>query len=236
MAGMSIKGIDFVMAGITDDKGVLITDPEKGGLGPKGIALWDGDGDGATTANITGLEEAGQQQYANNKVKRINHGVPTPQVALTMLDMPYEDGSKMVGYTNINGGRVLSNNKPHVALLIASHDFDGNWFFDAFANGEMTLPTRNHGTNNKNETDSNVAFTYQSLNPIPNNVFLNKEGSQQSFKAYNTGDSAWQGFETMLKEVFGGYSGDNPMASYIQATGTGSFTNTNQSDVNEPTV
>ena len=25
MAGMSIKGIDFVMAGITDDKGVLIT-------------------------------------------------------------------------------------------------------------------------------------------------------------------------------------------------------------------
>ena len=31
MAGMSIKGIDFVMAGITDDKGVLITDPEKGG-------------------------------------------------------------------------------------------------------------------------------------------------------------------------------------------------------------
>ena len=59
MAGMSIKGIDFVMAGITDDKGVLIADPDKGGLGEKGIVLWDGDGDGATTANITGLEEAG---------------------------------------------------------------------------------------------------------------------------------------------------------------------------------
>lgn len=41
MAGMSVKGIDFVMGGITDDKGVLISDPDKGGLGSKGIALWD---------------------------------------------------------------------------------------------------------------------------------------------------------------------------------------------------
>lgn len=236
MAGMSYKGIDFVMGGITDDKGILIADPDKGGLGPKGIALWDGDGDGATTANITALEEAGQQQYANNKVKRINHGVPTPQVALTMLDIPYEDGSKMVGYESVNGGRVLANKKPHVALLIASHDFDGNWFFDAFANGEMIIPTRNHGTSNKNETDSNATFTYQSLNPIPNNVFLNKDGSQQAYKAFHTGDSSWVGYEQMLKEVFGGYTGDNPMAGYIQAVGTGSFTNTDKANVNNPTA
>lgn len=40
----------------------------------------------------------------------------------------------------------------------------------------------------------------------------------------------------MLAEVFGGYKGNNPMASYIQATGTDSFTNTNQSDVNKPTA
>ena len=231
MAGMSFKGIDFVMGGITDDKGVLITEPGKGGLGEKGIALWDGDGDGATTANITALEEAGQQQYANNKVKRINHGVPTPQVALTMLDIPYEDASKMVGYQSVNGGRVLANQKPHVALLIASHDFDGNWHFDCFANGEVIIPTRNHGTSNKNETDSNATFTYQSMAPIPNNVFLNADGSQQAFKDYNTGDSSWKDYETMLKEVFGGYSGDNPMAGYVQASGTGSFTNTNESNV-----
>ena len=37
MAGMSFKGIDFVMAGITDNKGVLIADPDKGGLGEKGL-------------------------------------------------------------------------------------------------------------------------------------------------------------------------------------------------------
>lgn len=236
MAGMSFKGIDFVMAGITDDKGVLITDPNNGGLGEKGIALWDGDGDGATTANITALEEAGQQGYGNNKVKRINHGVPTPQVALTMLDIPYEDASKMVGYQANNGGRVLSNQKPHVALVIASHDFDGNWFFDAFANGEVIIPTRNHGTSNKNETDSNAAFTYQSMAPIPNNVFVNSDGSQQAYKAYNTGDSSWEDYATMLSEVFGGYTGDNPMASYVQTSGTSSSGNTNQSSVSGSTT
>lgn len=234
-AGLSVKGIDFIMLGITDDKGVLIADKDKG-LSDTGIALIDGDGEGATTANITGLEEAGQQQYANNKVKRINHGVPTPQVALTTLDLPYEVGQKCIGYQSVNGGSVLGNKKPHVALLIASHDFKGNWFFDAFANGEMIIPTRNHGTSNKNETDSNASFTYQSLNPIPNNVFLNADGSQQSIKVYNTGDSSWKGYDVMLKEVFGGYSGDNPMAGYVQASGTNSFNNTNQADVNKPTA
>ncbi|KRM81971.1 phage major tail protein [Limosilactobacillus coleohominis DSM 14060] len=233
---MSFKGIDFALGWITDNKGILISDPNKGGLGKAGIALWDGNGQGAITANITALEEAGQQQYANNKVKRINHGVPTPQVALTMLDIPYEDASKMAGYDSVNGGRVLGSTKPHVGLIIASHDFDGNWFFDAFANGEMIIPTRNHGTSNKNETDSNVTFTYQAMAPIPNNVFVNPDGSQQAYKAYNTGDSAWISYEAMFKEACGGYTGDNPMADYIQATGTNSFTNTNQSDVNKPTA
>lgn len=235
MAGTSVKGIDFVMLGIVDNEGKIVADADKG-LSKDGIVLIDGDGDGATTANITALEEAGQQQYANNKVKRINHGVPTPQVALTMLDLSYDVACKCVGYSNVNGGAVLSNTKPHVALLIASHDFDGNWFFDTFANGEMIIPTRNHGTSNKNETDSNATFTYQSLNPIPNNVFVNKDGSQMAYKMYNTGDTGWKDYDTMLAEVFGGYKGDNPMASYVQATGTGSFSNTNQSGVTKPTV
>lgn len=220
MAGISLKGIDFVMFGITDNTGKLIADADKG-LSETGLALIDGDGDGATTANITALEEAGQQQYADNKVKRINHGVPTPQVALTMLDMPYDIARKCIGYQQVNGGAVLGNSKPNVAMLIASHDFDGNWFFDTFANGEMIIPTRNHGTSNKNETDSNAAFTYQSMAPIPNNVFANEDGSQQAYKMYNTGTTDFK-YEDMLKEVFGGYIGDNPMAGYIQAAGTGS--------------
>lgn len=227
-AGLSFKGIDFVAAGITDNNGVLIADPEKGGLGKAGIAIWDGDAEGATVANITAIEEAGQQQYANNKPKRTAHGVPTPQVALTFLDIPYNDGAKMVGYQSVNGGEILGNEKPHVALLIASHDFKDNWFFDAFANGEIILPTRNHGTSNKNEADSNATFTYQALSPIPNNVFVNADGSQMPMKMYNTGSENWTSYDDMLKEVFGGYTGDNPFASYVQAPGTTSSTNTNQ--------
>lgn len=232
-AGLSYKGIDFVMAGIVDDKGVLITDPSKGGLGENGIVLWDGDGQGATTANITNLEAAGQQQYANNKVKRVSHGTPNPQVALTMLDIPLEDGYKMVGYEAINGGRVLSAKKPHVALLIASHDFQNNWNFDCFANGEMIIPTRNHGTSNQNETDSNAAFTYQAMAPVANDVFVNKDGQQQAYKGYNTGDSAWTGTAAMLKEVFGGFTGESPMSAYIPASGAETFTSTSQAQVNK---
>lgn len=229
--GLSVKGIDFVMTALIDDKGALIADANKG-LSETGLYLADGDGEGATTANITALEEAGQQQYANNKVKRTAHGVPTPQVALTMLDIDYDVGRKMAGYEMVNGGAVLSSTKPHVALLIATHDFYGNWFFDTFANGEVIIPTRNHGTSNKNETDSNATFTYQALNPIPNSTFANLEGSQQPYKMFN---SASEGFDSakMLAEVFGGYKGDDPIAKYIKATGGQSFTNTNQSDVSK---
>lgn len=233
MSGISVKGIDFIILGMTDNTGKLIADEDKG-LSKDGLVLIDGDGDGATTANITALEEAGQQQYANNKVKRVNHGVPSPQVALTMLDMPFDVARKCVGYQERNGGSVLGNVKPHVALLIASHDFDGNWFFDTFANGEMIIPTRNHGTSNKNETDSNAAFTYQALAPIANDVFINNDGSQQAYKMFNSGSKDFK-YEDMFKEVFGGYTGDNPMAGYVQASGTGSFSNTNQSDVSKPT-
>lgn len=227
--GLSVKGIDFVMTALIDDQGALIADANKG-LSETGLYLADGDGEGATTANITALEEAGRQQYANNKVKRTAHGVPTPQVALTMLDIDYDVGRKMAGYEMVNGGAVLSSIKPHVALLIATHDFYGNWFFDTFANGEVIIPTRNHGTSNKNETDSNATFTYQALNPIPNSTFANLEGSQQPYKMFN---SASEGFDSaqMLAEVFGGYKGDDPIAKYIKATGGQSFTNANQSNV-----
>lgn len=231
--GLSVKGIDFIIAGLIDDKGVLIADADKG-LSETGIYLADGDGEGATTANITALEEAGQQQYGNNKVKRTAHGVPTPQVALTMLDIDYDVGRKMAGYELVNGGAVLSSVKPHVALLIATHDFYGNWFFDTFANGEVIIPTRKHGTSNKNETDSNATFTFQALNPIPNSTFANLEGSQQPYKMFNSGTTGFSS-KDMLSEVFGGYKGDDPIAKYIQATGGQNFNNTNQSDVSKVT-
>ncbi|MEK1388743.1 phage tail protein, partial [Limosilactobacillus fermentum] len=56
-AGTSSFGIDYVIFGITDDEGKLIASDS--GVSSTGIVLVDGDGQGATTANVTNIEAAG---------------------------------------------------------------------------------------------------------------------------------------------------------------------------------
>lgn len=220
-AGISTSGINWIALALIDDTGKIIADATKG-LSESGVVLLDGDGEGATTANITAIEEAGTQEYANNKVKRIAHGTPTPQVAVTYLDLPYEIGMKCSGYElDATGGASLGK-KPHLAMLICSNDFKGNKYFDGFANGEMIMPTRNHGTNNKNETDANAAFTYQALTPIDNTVFVNSNGTQQPYKQWNSGATGYSS-AAMLKEVFGGYTGDD-ITKQVQTTTTSGST------------
>lgn len=205
MAGsVSFDGIEWIKVGITDDKGVLLTG--EAGVGDEsdnGVVKVDGDGQGATTANITGLEEAGTAQYANNKVKRVAHGAPAPQVALTMLDMDFELTQKLKGYVSDGkGGYVLSSGKkPHVALLICSSGFDGEHYYDAFANGELIEPGVNHGTNTNSEVDYNATFTYMALDPIRDGVFTDERGVQRIYKKYASFE---EGFteDAMMEEVF----------------------------------
>ncbi|MCT3438521.1 phage tail protein [Limosilactobacillus fermentum] len=212
-AGTSSFGIDYVIFGITDDEGKLIASDS--GVSSTGIVLVDGDGQGATTANVTNIEAAGTEQYANNQVKRIAHGLSRPQVALTMLDLDLELSNKMLGYDmDKTGGAVLRNGtKPNVAMLIASHDFNNNYHYLGFANGEMIEAAKNHGTNNANETDANATFTYQALAPIPDGIFADANGSSQPMKIWNSGLT---GFDSaaMLKEVFGGYTGIDIVKSH----------------------
>jgi hypothetical protein len=221
--GTSFKGIRWVAFGIIDPTTGLIVADEKKGLSKDGVVLVDGEGQGATTANITGLEEAGQQQYANDKVKRITHGTPTPQVALTMLDMPFDIGAKTKGYVSDGkGGWVLTaGRKPNVALMICSSDYWGNAVLDCFANGEMVEPSHNHATSNKNEADYNSTYTYQSLSPIKNDVFMDPTtGVQQSYKEYTAGDPNFD-VAAMLAEVFGGFQDSgNKIINRIKGAGT----------------
>lgn len=213
-AGTSSFGIDYVVFGIVDDAGKLITADQ--GVSDTGIVLVDGDGQGATTANVTNIEAAGTEQYANNQVKRIAHGLSRPQVALTMLDLDLELSNKMLGYDmDKTGGAVLRNgSKPNVAMLIASHDFNNNYHYLGFANGEMIEAAMNHGTNNANETDANATFTYQALAPIPDGIFADANGNSQPMKIWNSGLT---GFDSaaMLKEVFGGYTGTDIIKSHV---------------------
>jgi len=223
-AGTSSFGIDYVIFGITDDEGELIASDS--GVSSTGIVLVDGDGQGATTANVTNIEAAGTEQYANNQVKRIAHGLSRPQVALTMLDLDLELSNKLLGYDmDKTGGAVLRNGtKPNVAMLIASHDFNNNYHYLGFANGEMIEAAMNHGTNNANETDANATFTYQALAPIPDGTFADANGSSQPMKIWNSGLTGFDS-ATMLKEVFGGYAGTDIVKSHAtSSTGTSSTT------------
>ena len=210
--GSSTFGIDYAVFGLVDHQtGDLLTGDK--GLSESGIVLIDDPGEGVMTANITNLEAAGTRQFANNRAKRTTHGAQQPQIALTMMDISLEVARKMLGYNkDATGGSVLdSNNKPAVAMLLASQDFKGNFLYDGFANGELVMPSRNHGTNNANETDANATFTYQALEPIKDGVFVDASGNQQPYKQWNSGSTGFSSV-AMLKEVFGGYAGDDIIA------------------------
>lgn len=219
--GASTFGINYVIFGLVDDQGKLIADANKG-LNETGIYLVDDPGQGAMTANITALEAAGTKQFANNQAKRITHGAQQPQVALTMLDLPGDVSDKLLGYySDATAGTVLdTTGKPNVAMLIASEDFYGNFFFDGFANGEMIMAGRNHGTNNANETDANATYTYNALTPIADDIFRDTKGNQQPYKTWNSGATGFSS-SAMLKEVFGGYAGDDIVAKRMGKAGTG---------------
>lgn len=232
----SFHGVTNIIFGINDDSGSILTDVAKGGLSETGLVLVDGDGQGATEANITGLEEAGTVQYANNKGKRVSHGKPQPQVAITMLDMPFEILQKLKGYeSDGKGGWTLkSGPKPHVAMLINVEGFDGSHYYEGFANGEIIEPGHNHGTDNNAETDANTVLTYQALTPLKADVFANDSG-QQPYKSYAAYDGAEFDQAAMLKEVFGGFDGyfdlitgstTDPNGSGNAGSGDGSGTET----------
>jgi hypothetical protein len=208
--GASFTGIDYVAFGIIDgDTGKLVADKDKG-LSADGVVIVDGDGQGATTANITQLGATGADQYANNKLKRIAYGLQRPQLALTMLDMPFDIAQKIKGYVSDGkGGYVLGKIRPHVAVLVASEDYWGNMVFDAFANSSVDETAHNHGTDNQNEVDYNAALTIQALNPIDDNVFIDPDtGTQRAYKQFQSGDDGFT-YDDMLSEVFGGYKDTN---------------------------
>lgn len=219
--GGSFSGINWVKFALLDDTGKLIADATKG-LGTDGVYLADQDAEGATTANITGLEEKGVIDYANNKSKRVKHGAQTPVVALTMLDINFKYLQMMKGYVSDGkGGYVLSSKKkPHVAMIICSSDYSGNNIYDCFANGEVIEVAHNHGTNNASETDYNATLEYDVLTPIDDNIFVDDNGVQRAYKNYFASDA---GFDeaAMMKEVFGGYVANTGSTGTTTTTTTG---------------
>ena len=207
MAGATTHGILYAAFGIVDDKGDILKDTKKG-VSELGVEVVDGEGEGATTANITGLEQNGTIKWANNKAKRITHGKQQPQVSLTMLDIKKDLLNRLKGYVSDGkGGYVLtSGSKPNVALLICSEDMDGTRIYEGFANGELTQAAQNHGTDNNNITEADTTLTYQALAPIKDTTFVDDKGVTQPYKVW-ADDEAGFDINAMFKEVFGGFDG-----------------------------
>lgn len=209
-SGASTKGLAYAAFGIVDSDGKLVTGTTSGAnfaLPDPGVVLVDGAGQGAVTANVTGLSGTPTRQYANNTVKRVTYGNAQPQVALTMLDMPNNVLQPMLGNkSNGKGGYLPTGQHPHVALLLAYRDYSDNLAWIGFANGTLSRAAMNHATDNQNETDANATLTYTALDPIIKSTFANPlpGGPQANYALYDSTDSGFD-FNAMLKEVFGGY-------------------------------
>lgn len=202
---MSTHGIRQSWFGRMDDKGKLISDPEKGGLGTDGVYSPTINAEGLTVANYTGLETAGTPQYANDELKRTTTSKMAPALAITALDFDKEQANKMLGYeSDDKGGYTLVTPKPHIAILTKAENFDGSYTYEAMANANVIRAGSSHSTDQQNETDANDTFQANGLTPLDPNVFVNKQGNQQPYKVWL---SDAKGFDkaAMFKEVFSGY-------------------------------
>ena len=201
----SVHGIKKIYFAIMDPAtGKVITGAN--GVSDTGFTYVDGDGQGATSADISALEEKGVKKYANNQVKRIAHGIPAPEVAVVMLDMPRDLMYKLLGYVKSGSGYVPNTGiKPHVAMIIESDTYDGNKAYEAFANGEVIMPAVKHGTDTNNQTESDPTLTYDALAPIDDETFIDANGNQSIIGFYNSGDTDFTE-EKMFSEVFKGYT------------------------------
>ncbi|USS85082.1 phage tail protein [Fructilactobacillus myrtifloralis] len=195
---IATHGIELCILAIKDKKGQVITGPN--GLSETGIYFIDGNERGTTQANITGIEQKGQAQWANDSKKRVNYGSPEIEVALTLLDADEEPMNKCLGtYTDSTTGITVrsGSTKPNVAMILVSKKYDGNKKYECFANGNMILPGSNHQTDNTNQTAANPAFTYSALAPLDKDVFLDDKGNQQLMGTTTNADPKFD-----LKKLF----------------------------------
>lgn len=217
-------GIDLVTFGLVDDDGQLIKG--KDGLSEDGLYSPKMNYEGASTANITGLEANGTAQFANNVKKRTSESQSSPQVALTFLDIGFVQYQKILGYEQDanDGGWSLKHPKPHVAMLLKSTGLDGSTVYEGFAKGTAIEPTKNHGTDTQNEVDSDAAITYEAETPDAE-VFKTSDGRKTPYRRWNTSDPSFKTYDAVLTQVFPGYTASTSDPDHKDDTNKGTEDN-----------
>ena len=205
--GAATTGVNWAKLAILDDIGTLISDHSKGGIGTDGVYLAVNKEVGVIEAKISGIEQKGAAVYSNNGIGRYTYGAQQPSMTLNAIDMDYDVYNRIKGYeSDGKGGYVLSSKaKPHVAVLVASQDYDGNFVYLAFANSNVVEIDLDKKTDDTKAADDTISLEVDALTPLKDGVFADSQGSQKPFKVYFSQES---GFDeaAMYKEVFGGYT------------------------------
>ena len=197
---MAIVGLKMVTLALVDAKTQQIIKAEQG-LSTDGILKVDSSMLGTKTANISNMEGQATKISGNNAVQDVLIAPGSPTVALDFNNLDFEVKQKLLGFkSDTKGGYVMQGDKPHVALLIETETLDRkNSIYFGFANGIMQENAQNIAT------DTDTAQTRNDDN-MTYNALAAKNFNGEPLKKYYSGAS---GFEktTMLKEVFGGYTG-----------------------------
>jgi hypothetical protein len=222
-------GIEQVIFGLVDDDGQLIADPDKG-LSANGLYSPTMNYEGATTANWTGLEQTGTDQFANDQKKRRTTPAANPSCALTFLDIGWKQKNKITGYVQDanDGGWSLSTSKPHVAMLTVAKGLDGSKIYEGCAKGTCIDPQHQHQTDNTAEVDADAAMTYSAEVPDAD-VFKTSDGSKQPYRKWSSADANFS-LDQVFAQVFPGFKGTASLdVEHITAPTSGSGSSTQPS-------
>ena len=196
---MAIVGLKMVTLALVNPKTQQIITGDQG-LSTNGILEVDSSMLGTKTANISNMEGQATKIPGNNAVQDVLIAPGSPTVALDFNNLDFEVKQKLLGFkSDSKGGYVMKGDKPHVAMLIETETLDrANSVYFGFANGIMQENAQNIGTDTDTaQTRNDDNMTYNALSA--------KAFDGEPLKKYYSGASGF-GKDTMLKEVFSGYT------------------------------
>ena len=197
---MAVVGLKMVTLALVDPKTQQIIKDAQG-LSASGIVEVGAEMLGTKTANISNMEGQATKISGNNAVQDVLIAPGSPTVALDFNNLDFEVKQKLLGFkSDTKGGYVMQGDKPHVAMLIETETLDrANSVYFGFANGIMQENAQNIATDTDTaQTRNDDNMTYNALSA--------KAFGGEPLKKYYSGATSFDK-TTMLKEVFGGYTG-----------------------------
>ena len=197
---MAIVGLKMVRLALVEAKTQNLIKGAQG-LSETGVIEVGSDMLGTKTANISNMEGQATKISGNNAVQDVLIAPGSPTVALDFNNLDFEIKQKLLGFkSDGKGGYVMQGDKPHVAMLIESETLDrAKSVYFGFANGIMQENAQNIATDTDTaQTRNDDNMTYNALSA--------KAFGGEPLKKYYSGATSFDK-ATMLKEVFGGYTG-----------------------------